>query len=531
MNQQTQLSQLGVALVDSLRKIEAYEKQRLAQRERETLHIPTVGSTISTAYEQLRNASEYAEDELLQQRAIRRYLKRELSFHTKVPITRLAEELVTELTQAEYLQNDQTTRSDVKAIASYIKTHYDAYWTYVGSEASHTRRGAFQNWILDTLSVRIEQTLRSHIRQLMFAHFAFSDLQGKVPMKKMSRSGETIKATDHPIILYIAIHRAILKSDTATIRVALMDSYRKDIADIAEFSSFNTVLDRLFSLKTTAHTARIVSRNGAALRFIYTGFYNSDAPISTDALRNVDTLDYALRQHIEREYALLNRRLDRGIIRSIVFLLITKSIVGLAVEIPYDLLVMGAIIWVPLIINLLFPAIFITISRFALTSPINRNTEAVINQISNVLFDNDRDTYSIRLPKESKSIGFNTAYALTFLLVFSALSYILYMLEFNIVQGIIFFVFLSTASFLSFRLSRQIHELEVVHASQGSLSLIRDILYMPFIYVGQQISYHYSQVNIVAAVLDILIELPLKTILRLVRQWVSFLNAKKDELI
>lgn len=531
MNQQTQLSQLGVALVDSLRKIEAYEKQRLTRRERETLHIPTVGSTISTAYEQLRNASEYAEDELLQQRAIRRYLKRELSFHTKVPTARLAEELVTELTQAEYLQNDQTTGSDVKAISQYIKVHYEAYWTYAGTEASQIKRTAFQNWILDTLSVRIEQTLRSHMKQLMFAHFAFTYLQDKVPIKKMKRDDDKLKTSDHPIILYIAIHRAILKSDTATIRVALMDSYRKDITDIEEFSSFNATLDRLFGLKTTAHTARIVSRNGAALRFIYTGFYNSDAPISIDALRNEDTLDYALRQHIEREYALLNRKLDRGIIRSIVFLLITKSIVGLGIEIPYDILVMGAIIWIPLIINLLFPAIFITISRFALTTPVNRNTEAVINQVSNILFENDKELYAVKFPKESKSIGFNIAYVLTFMLVFGGLSYILYLLEFNIVQGIIFFVFLSTASFLSFRLSRQIHELEMVHASQGSLSLIRDIIYMPFIYVGQQISYHYSQVNIVAAVLDILIELPLKTILRLVRQWVSFLNAKKDELI
>ena len=91
----------------------------------------------------------------------------------------------------------------------------------------------------------------------------------------------------------------------------------------------------------------------------------------------------------------------------------------------------------------------------------------------------------------------------------------------------IFFIFLSTAAFLAFRLSRQIHELEAVNTSQGSLSLMRDIMYMPFIYVGWQISYRYSKINIVAIVLDILIEMPLKTILRLVRQWNQFLNAKK----
>ncbi|MFZ2544934.1 MAG: hypothetical protein WAW80_03080 [Candidatus Saccharimonadales bacterium] len=531
MNTQTQLSQLGLSLVDSLHKIDTYERNILANKGRETIRIPTVGSAISTAYEQLRNASEFAEDELLQQRAIRRYLKRELSFHTKIPTNKLAEELVTELTQAEYLQNDHTTKSDIKAISDSIKVYYGAYWKYVEREPNYTKRTLFQNWILDVLAVRAEQTLQSHFRQLMFAHFAFSYLNGKVPMKKMVRGSEKIKPDDYTILLYIAIHSAILKSDQATIRVALLDSYRIDINNPDEFVTFNQRVDKLASSKTAVYTARIVSTNGATLRFIYTGFYNSDSLISTDALKSPETLEYALRQHIEQEYSLLNRRLDRGIIRSIFFLLITKSVIGIAVEVPFDILVTGAIIWVPLIINLFFPSVFIALSRLTLSTPINRNTESIINQAINIFFKNDHEIYKVRIPKGPSSIGFNFIYAISFIIAFTGLSYILYLLDFNIIQGIIFFIFLSTASFLSFRLSRQIHELEVVHTSQGSLSLIRDIIYMPFIFVGQQISYHYSQVNIVATILDILIELPLKTILRLVRQWVTFLNAKKDELI
>mgnify|MGYP001043415027 FL=1 len=127
MNQHSQLSQLGINLVDSLQKIEAYEAAILARREKDTIHIPTVGSTISTAYEQLRNASEYSEGDLLQQRAIRRYLNRVLSFHAKVTTNHLADELIAELTQSEYLPNDHTTKTDVKAIARDIKRYYNAY--------------------------------------------------------------------------------------------------------------------------------------------------------------------------------------------------------------------------------------------------------------------------------------------------------------------------------------------------------------------------------------------------------------------
>jgi hypothetical protein len=49
--------------------------------------------------------------------------------------------------------------------------------------------------------------------------------------------------------------------------------------------------------------------------------------------------------------------------------------------------------------------------------------------------------------------------------------------------------------------------------------------------VGQWISRKYARVNIVAHFLDVAIELPLKTVLRLLRQWTKFLNEKHDELL
>ncbi len=531
VNSKSQLSHLGNLLVDSLHTIEDYETSIASKRKKEKIHVPTVGSKVSTAYEQLRNASEYAEDDLLQQRAIRRYLKRVLSFHARTDTKNLANELVTELTQSEYLQNDYTPISDINDISHHINRYYDAYWKYADKEHKASKRLAFQNWILDSLAVRCEQTLQNHIRQLMFAHFAHNYIHDKIDIKKMVREHEKISSDEYTAVLYIAIHRSLLKSDNATIRVALLDSYRKDINDIHEFASFNLMLDRLFETKTVAYTARIVGKNGASLRFIYTGFFRDDAPMAERSLKSQNALEHGLRQHINQEYTSLNRRLDRGIIKSVVFLLITKTIIGVLIEVPYDYLVYDMIIWVPLLLNLFFPAVFIALSRLALSTPDSRNTNAIIDHIDAMLFVGEHEKYEMKMPRESRSSGFTFAYAVMFMIMFAALSYILYLLDFNIVQGVIFFIFLSTASFLSFRLSRQIQEHEATHANQGTLSLLRDVLYMPFIYVGQQISYRYSKVNIVATVLDILIELPLKTILRLVRQWTQFLNTKKDELI
>ncbi len=131
-----------------------------------------------------------------------------------------------------------------------------------------------------------------------------------------------------------------------------------------------------------------------------------------------------------------------------------------------------------------------------------------------------------------RSYFFNTVYAIMFVGVFYLLAKeLLFTLDFNIVQAFIFFVFLSTASFLGYRLTVQIKELEIVSRNQGFIALIRDFLYAPFIFVGRKISYRFARMNIIAQLLDIVIELPLKTVLRMLRQWSTFLNNKKDELL
>ena len=75
-----------------------------------------------------------------------------------------------------------------------------------------------------------------------------------------------------------------------------------------------------------------------------------------------------------------------------------------------------------------------------------------------------------------------------------------------------------------------IREVELLTKQQSILSILRDFFYLPFIAVGQWISSKYSRMNIIAFTLDMAIELPLKTILRLIRQWTRFLNEKHEEM-
>jgi len=107
---------------------------------------------------------------------------------------------------------------------------------------------------------------------------------------------------------------------------------------------------------------------------------------------------------------------------------------------------------------------------------------------------------------------------------------VLYWLNFNIVQMIIFFIFFSTASSLGFRLRAMVADLEVSHQSSGFFASVRDFLYLPFIVFGQWLSAEYRRFNIIGRMLDIIIELPLKTFFRLARQWMRFLDEQHEQL-
>lgn len=530
MTQHTSLSQLGQLLASSLTQIDDYETRLQRSRQRDTFYVNTAGATLTAAYEQLRNASEYANDKLFRQRAIRRFFTRTLSFHEKTTIAPLAEELIAELTMASYIANSSLTTAEVKAIQAAIKRYYHAYWQYTKIEQSHRKRQLFREWLLDVMSVRCEQIIQPAVRQLAFTHFAFTYLQPQLTPDKITQPGERLSQEEYPIAIYIAIQSAILKLDQPSIRTALIDSYRQDVPLLANFEAFNLRLDALFESKTVAMATRIVKRNSATLHMIYTGFYANHHPLSHSELASEDAFSYALEKHIKHEYSLLEKMLDAAIMRSIIFLLITKSIIGLAIEVPYDLIVEGHIAWLPLLLNLFFPALFIAMSRLTLSAPGERNTQAIISQATNMLFAGHTPP-QINQQKRIASTGFSIAYGVMFAGAFAGLTYILYLLHFNIAQGVIFFIFLSTASFLVFRMSTQIREIEAVAAAKRLSATLRDVIYLPFIYVGQQISYRYSKINIVAITLDMLIELPLKSLLRILRRWTSFLNSKKDDLL
>jgi hypothetical protein len=520
----TELNTNGLQLLRDLEISRAQMKSRAQLRQdQQKVHVLGAGATLTAAYEQLRNAAEYAEEHVLLQRAIRRFYRRLFLLRDKKRIDTSGEELIVELTHAGYLQNDSVAEPDVQAISEMSRAYYDAY-----EMLQHDKAVTYEQtelWTYQLLAVEVEWRLNDNGQLQAFTQFAHTYFSETIDYTQVF---DTIpEGVD--ISLYVAVHRALLKSDDAALRLGLLKRFQQSPAALTAYIETNRHIDQILGSPTTEKLFRLVDRRGAPLR-VLRHLIDDNTDIDS-LLRNRDQLLLSYEKQVGNDYQSVNARVNNGIIKSVVFLIITKFLIGIALEVPYDYLVFDMIIWMPLLINLLFPPVYMVLLRATMRLPGRANTARLVEQIDQTLYQNVQPKQLVRKPGQEFGTGYNVAYVILFIAVFGGVAFTLWkVLGFDIMHLAIFFVFLSAASFLGFRLSRMIRELESIETYQNGVTLTRDFLYMPFVVVGRYISDKYSKVNIVALALDMLIELPLKTILRLIRQWAAFINAKKDQL-
>lgn len=515
MEKDTTLNQQLAANLRSAKNRQAHlDTERNAE---EKVHVVGAGATITAGYEQLRNAAEHAEENVLLQRAIRRFYRRLFLPRDRKVVASSGDELITELTLAGYLANDTIPRSYIEKIGQAAAGYFDVYMSL---DWRNKRRDA---WTLDVLSVEIENMLNSYAKQDAFIEFAYNyflDFFKETSDKK----GES-----HDVAVFIATHKALLKTDQARIRWILLQRYSQSPKDFGSYTKTNELIDSMMDGDGTDRLFRIINRQGATFRILWQMVESEEDLENVLASRERFLSSYEAQ--IESTYAAVGKKIRKGIVKSVIFLFITKTLIGVVIEVPYDILVHGSIIWLPLVINLFFPPFYMILLSNTLLLPGRANTEALVDKVDTLLYGNsDRAVISSRRRAGTYGWPYRIAYALFILLVVGSATWGLYSLGFSPLHLAIFLIFLSTASFLGFSLSRLVREVEAIDGYQGGVTMVRDFLYMPFVMIGRWISEKYAKINLVAQVLDMVIELPLKTILRLVRQWGAFMSDQKDRL-
>lgn len=501
----------------------------------ETVHVDRAMSRIAFAYEKVRNAVEYRETHLLRRAAIARILRRRLQVSAD-DLEGVAEGLLKELIRARYLP-DATFPETVIEEVTIILSNYQRL-----RNALPKGERTLGEDVLEFAASAIEQHLVPplHVEALIAsAHDTFRTV--------IEVSGESLPEAALDEQLYVALHQVLARSDADTMRYQLFLLRMPEWKDrvLADDTNVAAVALRLPAVRAEIEavlTHPLQDRLHRKLRkqiapfVVLRTMVEKYGPEARAIFQDPDRFEPAIRETAQDLYRDVKARIRRSAVRAIIYLFLTKFVVALLAEVPYDLYIANELHALPLVINILFPPFLVFLIALWIRLPGEGNTQKVIRRLWGVAYGAHGGDWRVlvRPPSARKSLSqglFAFAYVISIVLVYGCIGLLLNKyLSYNVVSTTIFLLFLSLVSFFGYRIRQSVRELMIAPRREGIFSLIFDFLSIPLMRVGRFLSLHFSRLNVLAFLLDAILEAPFKTVVDFFEDWIAYLREKREEI-
>lgn len=526
--QQTQKQQLSPVVTDL---IETYAKHSAIGKPGTGYNVSRTVSVLAVAFEKIRNAVEFRAEHLIRRAAIERILKRRILLSGSAPS--IAENLVTELLWAKYIDSsfiDEAKITDLTLIIDkYLSIrhaisagHADISWDYV----------------LGIASSEIEESIVPATKRQALLYFFYQAVRPKI-----SLSGVDEQHTD--IITLIASERAYMQSDDALISYHLTMLLLPDWTNNAKEQKQESVTAFINAAKTiksslthhmTAPVFRYLRKQVPPFLLLRDFFFDLGPDVQS-YINDPKKLDDKLTELAIHRYNETGNKVKRAMVRSFIYIFLTKMIFAFALEAPYDIYIMKKLAVIPLVVNTLFPPVMLFLVAGLFSVPGADNTRRLIDRIHKLLYQFDdikheQDTF-LEKQRNRRPIltgGFSLIYLATFGITFGLINIVLSLLQFSIPSKIIFVFFVALVSFFAYRIRHSAKEYEMIER-QGILEPIMDFFLLPILQAGQFLSKEIAKINIFIFIFDFILEAPLKTIFEVVEEWIRFVRVKKDEIV
>ena len=386
------------------------------------------------------------------------------------------------------------------------------------------------DWTLSVAACEIEECLVPLVRE-----DAMVELMYKIIRPDIDLVQEMEDEKDRNIQVYLAIYRSLIKSDEEILRYHLFNFYIPKwkeadpelIQKVANnIEQIEDKIDKQINHKLSSPLFRYLKKF-APLFVILQDIISENIDNIEEALNDQVKLETEIRKACQKRYYQASVKLSRGVIRSIIYIFFTKTILAFLIELPYDRVFLNHIKWIPLGINIVFHPILMSIIATSIKVPAEQNTRRIIQGIKEIVYGIE-DRVILRKKKQITRRGtlskilFSLFYTLTFIISFGLIFWALSALEFNIVSGFLFVFFLTIVSFFGLRLRYAATELVVIGKRENIITILIDFFTLPILNVGRWIASKTSKVNIFLFILDFIIEAPFKVITETIEDWVSF---------
>lgn len=500
-----------------------------------TLKVSDVLGNIAFLYERIRNVIEYKGEHVLRRNAIERILKRLLWENPAHDSDRIAHTLLRELIWARYFPNDTLPKHAIKEISKIINKYL--YLLGLLLKQKNQPQNQLKEWIWGVASCEIEESIDPSQREpyvtIMYhwfrAHFQWRD--------------NHVTEHEKDVQVYIAIHRSLAKSDDEILRYHLL------IREYPDWLNADQKMVDQLSLRFHSLYKEILAHLNFSDRFLlYRQIQRHVAPFNilkeivdetgsefTKVVSDKEKFTQIVKTVCERKYKEIQKKVNRGIVRSVIYIFVTKVFIALLIEVPYELYRFGGLTMIPIGINIVFPPAMMWIIGLTIKAPGVKNTERILAKINTIIYEETAVIPSqITVMKSQGSLLQNIfafVYSILFFLIFGFISWILVQFHFTFLGIFVFFAFLSLVLLFGFRVRFTAQELKVTGERQGLLAYMFDNLTLPFLRTGVWLSRGLAKINIFTTIFDFLIEAPLKTIIEVFEEWTSFIREKRDEVV
>lgn len=493
------------------------------------IRVSPIVSELASWYERLRNAMEYHEDEVILRAAIERILKRRLILGGSGRTVALP--LARELIWARYFPeegiSDETIQTVEHTINLYLKLRESIILQHSASETT------VNTWIYQLMSSDIEEILNPHRDKEMMINFMFHILKNNILIADDAKNTRDAQ-------VFIAIRRAYAKNDTALLRYHLFLQFFGKLADEKtahvgnEFKSAHKEIEKQLQHPSRFRIFSYIKKQTPPF-LILDDVLSNNRGRAKEILHNHEELKRIVFETCERKYNNISTKVRRAIIKSVIFLFVSKTIFALVIEGTYERLIYGEIMWASIVATIVTPPLLMILVGLFIKAPGRKNTEKIFEHIEILLYNSDPHVgTSINVKQKSKKASilesiFALLWIAAFVLSFGLVVFLLSNFHVNAITQAVFLFFLAIVAFLAYRIYRTAHAYTMV-STQGFLTPLIDFLFLPIAQVGRYLTEGISQINILLFIFDFIIEAPFKSVFGFFEELFSFLHTKREYL-
>ena len=498
-----------------------------------TIHVDEVASKVAAFYEKIRGVIDWREEHLLRRAAIDRVLKRRLFLRIEEKIE--AQSLILELIRAGHFPNDKIEESRIEEVQKTLNKYIFIIKNSPSPKKEKTRTH-LQNWLSSIAACEIEEVLDPPRKERALIEY-MAEL-----MKERIRVTNNLPEEEKNTQIFIAVHGALFKLDNPIISYHLLKRRYPQWKDLLT-TELEEITKNIYSVwesieKEIYHPLaekfyRVCEKHDTS--YLILGDVLSSDPLgSEEKLKNPEVLENSIRTAYKTRLSKLKSRLFRAAIYSTISIFLTKILVALAVEVPFDKYITQQFSYETLGINVLIPSFLMLFLVLSCRPPKKDNLEKVIMETMKIVYESEKkDIYKINLSRKRGLIMKGVIFLFYLATLFVSLWLIwrgLGLLYFSLLSKIIFIIFLSLIFFAGTKIRERAKELSIEDEKGGIMGFILDWFSLPFIQLGKWLSYQWIRYSAIIVLITVLIDLPFQIFVEFLEQWRYFVKEKKEEI-